>query len=47
MNEPITKIEKIKDIFNNKIDFLVEGCLGEESKPSVIKDLETGKVIRG
>tara|TARA_Y100000768_G_scaffold143661_1_gene107062 strand:+ start:246 stop:797 length:552 start_codon:yes stop_codon:yes gene_type:complete len=47
MDEPITKIEKIEDIFNNEIDFLVEGCLGDESKPSVIKDLETGKVIRG
>ncbi len=47
MDEPITKIEKIKDIFDNEIDFIVEGCLGNEPRPSVIRDLETGKVIRG
>ena len=45
-DDPITKIEKIKDIFNNEIDFIVEGDLGNEPDPSVIRDLETGKMIR-
>ena len=47
MDDPITKIEKIRDTFDNEVDFIVEGCLGNELKPSVIRDLETGKVIRG
>ena len=47
MDDPITKIDKIRDTFNNEIDFIVEGCLGNELKPSVIRDLETGRVIRG
>ena len=47
MDEPIAKIEKIKDVFNNEIDFIVEGSLGNEPNPSVIRDLETGKMIRG
>ena len=41
------EIEKIKDVFNKDIDFIVEGCLGNEPNPSVIMDLETGKMIRG
>ena len=47
MDDPITKIEKIRDTFDNEVDFIVEGCLGNELKPSVIRDLETGDVIRG
>ena len=47
MDDPITKIDKVRDTFNNEIDFIVEGCLGNELKPSVIRDLETGRVIRG
>ena len=47
MDDPITRIEKIRDTFDNEVDFIVEGCLGNELKPSVIRDLETGKVIRG
>ena len=47
MDDPIMEIEKIKDVFNKDIDFIVEGCLGNEPNPSVIMDLETGKMIRG
>ncbi|MCK4586499.1 MAG: Sua5/YciO/YrdC/YwlC family protein, partial [Gammaproteobacteria bacterium] len=31
---------------NLKIDRIVTGPLGNESKPSIIKDLSTGKTIR-
>tara|TARA_B100000614_G_scaffold205531_1_gene187474 strand:- start:978 stop:1529 length:552 start_codon:yes stop_codon:yes gene_type:complete len=46
MNEPIKEISKIKNIFEGEIDFIVEGNIGQELKPSVIKDFETGKIVR-
>ena len=46
MDKPIKEISKIKDIFEGDIDFIVEGDLGQELKPSVIKDFVTGRIIR-
>ena len=37
---------KLHQYFNGEIDYCVAGALGGQNKPSQIKDLETGQILR-
>jgi L-threonylcarbamoyladenylate synthase len=39
-------LTKIKAYFGNNIDAFTSGCIGQASKPSEIRDLVSGRVIR-
>ncbi len=46
-NEPyINDIERIENLFDKKVDYIIEGELGGEIKSSTIKDIETREVLR-
>ena len=45
--QPISLSSKLIDAFNNEIDFLVKGELGNQDNPSIIKDMKTGLILRG
>ena len=42
----VNDIEKIKKIFKNEIEYIVDGSLGGLNKPSKIIDFETLRIIR-
>ena len=42
----INDIKKIEVLFNNKVDYIVEGDLGDEVKSSTIKNIVTKEVLR-
>ena len=44
--QPEATLSKVKAVFNDQIDFYVEGALGGETKPSKIKDAFTTQLIR-
>ena len=44
--QPEATLDKVKVVFNDQIDFYVEGALGGEIKPSQIKDAFTTQLIR-
>ncbi|MBU2098263.1 MAG: Sua5/YciO/YrdC/YwlC family protein [Gammaproteobacteria bacterium] len=43
---PARSLLTLKKQLGAQLDFIVPGCLGGESKPSRIIDLETGKILR-
>ena len=45
-DEPIVNLKRIKQYFNNEVDYIIEGELGSNSKPSRILDLLTKEVLR-
>lgn len=46
-NEPEIRCRLIlQESFGDKIDFIVDGELGDASKPSTIRDLVSGKILR-
>ena len=45
-DEPIVSFERIKKYFDNKVDYIIEGDLGSNIKPSRILDLSTKQVLR-
>ena len=44
--EPIKLPTELMNVFNQEIDFLVKGELGNRTNPSIIKEMETGLIIR-
>ena len=44
--ESVRTAEQVKQIFGNKIDFIVEGKTGRNAQPSEIRDALTNKIIR-
>ena len=42
----INDIKKIEVLFDNKVDYIVEGDLGDEVKSSTIKNIVTKEVLR-
>ena len=45
-DEPIVNFKRIKQYFDNEVDYIIEGELGSSSKPSRILDLLTKEVLR-
>jgi L-threonylcarbamoyladenylate synthase len=44
---PATQLSQLDDYFGDRIDGIVEGELGDSTGPSEIRDLASGRVIRG
>ncbi len=44
--EPATSLQEVENQLSGKIDYFLQGSLGNAQKPSVIRDSVTGKVIR-
>lgn len=44
--EPALNLREARDYFRGKVDYLLAGALGGYDKPSEIKDLVSGQVIR-
>ena len=42
----LKNFEEVESIFSNTVDYLVVGEIGKENKPSIIKNMLTGKIIR-
>ena len=43
----ITSAAGVRRAFGGELDFIVDGRIGTASAPSVIRDFETGEVVRG
>ncbi len=43
---PIKNFAELKTVFEDKVDFFLEGRLGGYDKPSMILDAETGDIVR-
>ncbi len=44
--QPTTSVAELKQQFPTGIDYILEGSLGDLTKPTEIRDLLTGKIIR-
>ena len=44
--KPIIKMNQLESYFGNKIDYIVEGQIGNNKQPSRILDLLTHEVLR-
>jgi len=46
LEKPIKKFENLLEVFEDKIDFFTKGELGDEVRPSVIREMQSGKILR-
>jgi len=45
-HKPALSAQQTRQIFNNDIDFILEGKIGQQTQPTQIRDGQTGKIIR-
>jgi L-threonylcarbamoyladenylate synthase len=45
-NEPAMSLLKVNQYFSNEVDYILPAALGQHARPSEIRDLMTGNVLR-
>lgn len=46
-NPPARSAEEVLQIFNDKLDYVLAGALGGAARPTEIRDILTGNILRG